>query len=106
MLFDKALIDKFYGNLSEKEKQDFMFRRSGRSTSLALRWLSVAIASPKTEIKIHDHHGTIEAARMLMETMYCMTKQLGLEHMKFDRKKLTVCFDWEHPLQKHLKEKK
>lgn len=105
MLFDKALIDRFYNQLSDSEKQEFMFRRSGRSTSLALRYLSEAIANPRREIRVYDHHPTPAADRFLLDTVLDITKQLGLEHMEFDRQRITVCFNWEHPLQKFLKEK-
>lgn len=56
-------------------------RGSGRSTALALRYISDAIEHPRTPIKIKDHHDSIEADRHLAELVKKMVFKLELKHM-------------------------
>ena len=56
-------------------------RRSGRSTALALRYISDAIEHPRAPIRIKDHHDSVEADRQLAENVKMMNFKLELKHM-------------------------
>ena len=56
-------------------------RQSGRSTALALRYISDAIEHPRAPIRIKDHHDSIEADRHLAELVKMMIFKLELKHM-------------------------
>jgi hypothetical protein len=90
--------------LSKLELSELEHRRSGRSTARALGYISEAILSPGAPIYIKDHFGTREADRMLLEMTKTIARTLGLEYMSFDRSKLTITFNWEHPIQKYKRE--
>ena len=72
---------------------------SGRSTALALRYISDAIGHPRVPIRIKDHHDSVQADRQLMENVKMMIFKLKLKHMYVwdqqrdgDRVKLYVSF--------------
>ena len=56
-------------------------RRSGRSTALALRYISDAIGHPRVPIRIMDHHDSVQADRLLAENVKKMIFKLELKHM-------------------------
>ena len=56
-------------------------RQSGRSTALALRYISNAIEHPLTPIIIKDHIDSGEAHRQLAENVKMMIFKLELKHM-------------------------
>ena len=56
-------------------------RGSGRSTALALRYISNAIEHPLTPIIIKDHHDSVQADRQLAEIVKMMIFKLELKHM-------------------------
>ena len=56
-------------------------RGSGRSTVLALRYISNAIEHPLTPIIIKDHHDSVQADRQLAEIVKMMIFKLELKHM-------------------------
>lgn len=56
-------------------------RGSGRSTALALHYISKAIEIPRTPIRIKDHHDSREADRTLAEIVKMMIRKLELKHM-------------------------
>lgn len=56
-------------------------RGSGRSTALALHYISNAIEHPLTRIIIKDHIDSGEAHRRLAEIVKMMIFKLGLKHM-------------------------
>ena len=74
-------------------------RGSGRSTVLALRYISNAIEHPLTPIIIKDHHDSVQADRQLAEIVKMMIFKLELKHMyvwdqvhQGDRPKFYVSF--------------
>ena len=56
-------------------------RCSGRSTALALHYISNAIERPLTPIRIKDHHDSVQADRQLAEIVKIMIFKLELKHM-------------------------
>ena len=56
-------------------------RGSGRSTALALRYISDAIEHPRAPIRIKDHHDSAQADRQLTEIVKMMIFKLELKHM-------------------------
>ena len=56
-------------------------RGSGRSTALALHYISNAIEHPLTPIRIKDHHDSVQADRLLAENVKMMIFKLELKHM-------------------------
>lgn len=64
-------------------------RGSGRSTALALRYISVAIEHPRAPIRIKDHHDSVQADRQLAEIVKMMIFKLELKHM----------YVWDQPRQ-------
>ena len=56
-------------------------RRSGRSTALALHYISDAIEHPRAPIRIKDHHDSVQADRQLAEIVEMMIIKLELKHM-------------------------
>lgn len=62
---------------------DTLNRGTGRSTILALQYITMALANPGTEFKIVDHHPTHEAARYLRGTIQAMVGRLGFKHFIF-----------------------
>ena len=56
-------------------------RGSGRSTALALRYISAAIEHPRAPIRIEDHHDSVDADRQLAENVKMMIFKLELKHM-------------------------
>ena len=54
---------------------------SGRSTALALRYISDAIGHPRVPIRIMDHHDSVQADRLLAENVKMMIFKLELKHM-------------------------
>ncbi len=54
---------------------------SGRSTALALRYISDAIAHPRTPINIKDHLDSVEADLKLAEIVKRIILKLDLKHM-------------------------
>ena len=56
-------------------------RGSGRSTALALHYISNAIEHPRAPIRIKDHHDSLEADRKLAESVKKMILKLELKHM-------------------------
>ena len=56
-------------------------RGSGRSTALALHYISNAIEHPLTPIIIKDHHDSVHADRQLAEIVKMMIFKLELKHM-------------------------
>ena len=56
-------------------------RGSGRSTALALRYISDAIGHPQVPIRIKDHHDSVLADRLLAENVKKMIFKLELKHM-------------------------
>ena len=56
-------------------------RGSGRSTALALRYISDAIQHPRAPIRIKDHHDSVQADRQLVENVKMMIFKLELKHM-------------------------
>lgn len=56
-------------------------RGSGRSTALALRYISEAIDHPRVPIRIKDHHDSAQADRLLAENVKKMIFKLELKHM-------------------------
>ena len=56
-------------------------RGSGRSTALALHYISNAIEHPRAPIRIKDHRDSCEADRKLAEIVKMMILKLELKHM-------------------------
>lgn len=56
-------------------------RGSGRSTALALHYISNAIEHPRAPIRIKDHHDSVQADRLLAENVKMMIFKLDLKHM-------------------------
>ena len=56
-------------------------RGSGRSTALALHYISNAIERPLTPIRIKDHHDSVQADSQLAEIVKMMIFKLELKHM-------------------------
>lgn len=56
-------------------------RGSGRSTALALRYISDAIEHPRAPIRIKDHYDSAQADRHLAEIVKMMIFKLDLKHM-------------------------
>ena len=78
-------------------------RGSGRSTALALRYISDAIGHPLIPIRIIDHHDSVQADRLLAENVKKMIFKLELKHMYVwdqrrdgDRVKFYVSFGEPH----------
>lgn len=67
-------------------------RMTGRSTALALHYLSVAIRNRGVPIKAVDHHPGSKAQEHLIYKMRDMAHMLGLQHLTFDRNSGTVTF--------------
>ena len=67
-------------------------RRTGRSTALAFRYISEAIANPGKPIRIFDHHGTNEADRMLAGMIGDIIHKTGLKHLRIKQFPLTLKF--------------
>jgi hypothetical protein len=56
-------------------------RGSGRSTALALHYISDAIELPRAPIRIKDHYDSAQADRLLAENVKMMIFKLELKHM-------------------------
>ena len=68
-------------------------RCTGRSTGLALMYISNAIQNPGKDVYIRDHHGTPQADDFLFGTVRDMVSRLGLECMVFSKRSYTIRFD-------------
>lgn len=58
-------------------------RATGRTTSLALRLLAQAIATPHVWVDIRDHHPTHAASQNLRRLMQEIADRLNLKHLVF-----------------------
>lgn len=59
------------------------WRRSGRSTIIAFRAIADAMATPRTWVRIQDHHGTREADKWLMRMTKDYLSRLGFTSFSF-----------------------
>ncbi len=78
---------------------EMAFRRTGRSTAQALRFLAYAMESPGSLVNVRDHHGTPESDRYLMQTIADMIEKLGLSHFEFGKRDRTLKFTWVNPFR-------
>jgi hypothetical protein len=84
--------------MSPEAFEDLKYRRTGKSTRLALRTLLEALESPGKAIPVKDHFGSRQTDKMLFESIQDMAKRLDLEYLEFNRSNLTVRFTWKNPL--------
>lgn len=63
------------------------YRRTGRSTAIALRTIANAIASPGEEIPIEDHHGTRQADKFLADLITVTIRLLSLQKLCVRRRR-------------------
>lgn len=80
--------EKFLAMVGNKDTD----RRTGRSTALAFRYISEAIANPGKPIRIFDHHGTNEADKMLAQMIGEIIEKTGLEYLRIKQFPLTLKF--------------
>lgn len=77
-------------------------RQCGRSTGLALKYISEAMLNPGVSVSVVDHHFSNEADRVLFRTLSVFLAKSGLEHFVLDAAKLTITFvlyeDRDEPL--------
>lgn len=78
--------------------------RSGRSTVIALETIAMAMRYPRKPIRIRDHHGTVEADRVLSKTILRILSDLRFGFFKVskspDGRSVSLVFDWAHPAEK------
>jgi hypothetical protein len=67
-------------------------RRTGKSTTLALRGLGWVIQNPGRVLHVVDHVGSRIANDHLIRMMMDMVEALGLKHIVFNRANQTVTF--------------
>ena len=65
-------------------------RCSGRTTAMALKFISQAIQNPNTPVKISDHYATIDMANYMLSTIMYLVSKLELKHFKYNKKDLTI----------------
>ncbi len=58
-------------------------RRTGRSTALALEYISDAIKLPGVNIAVSDHHGTTQADHFLLDMIQDYVDLLGLRQFTY-----------------------
>lgn len=76
--------------LNDEELPRYKNRAEGKSTGLALNYISQAILNPEMEVKIIDHHGTMDANQHLFNSVMEMCSKLNLTWMEFIRGSLTI----------------
>lgn len=67
-------------------------RMTGRTTVLALRFLTEALANPHKEIAVRDHCDTAYSHRCLIEQIHEMCRALGLANVKSYPSRLIIIY--------------
>ena len=71
---------------------DDLYRRTGRSTIIALELIASAMKNPGLRIRILDHHGTREANSNLLYMMVGMVDSLEFDGFVFNREESTITY--------------
>lgn len=79
--------------LEDYEIERWKGRAEGKSTGLALRYLSEAISNPLRPVRVRDHHGTIRADQFLLQDIQGMVSKLGLDWVIVNRFDMTIKYD-------------
>lgn len=69
------------------------YRRTSRSTVIALDTIARALAHPGLPVHIRDHHDSAEAHRELAYMIRNYSDSLGLRHLWVNAEKLTLTFE-------------
>ena len=72
--------------LRDSATRDLMiadYRRTGRSTTIALELLSIAMKNPRQWIPIKDHFPSLDADENLMRMMHDIIRKLELQAFQF-----------------------
>lgn len=73
-------------------------RSSGRSTAMALRYISEALLSPNTPIRVRDHHDNLHADKYLLVRCQDIVEKMGLQFFAFSKEHRTIqCNLFENP---------
>lgn len=75
-----------HGTLKDSATRDLMvsdYRRTGRSTVIALDLLSTAMKNPRQWIPIKDHFPSLDADEHLMRMMHDIIRKLELQAFQF-----------------------
>lgn len=67
-------------------------RCTGRTTILALKFLTEALANPYKPVEVRDHYPTRASHERLTYEIDCMAKRLGLKHVYANVQACTVTF--------------
>lgn len=86
-------LQQMLKSLSPREREEFKYRRTGRTTAIALETIATCLRNPNKSFKIKDHHDHRIAHRSLAEVIMFMVEALKLERFEFNRTDLTVCFN-------------
>lgn len=79
--------------ISEAQARELEYRRTGKTTALALRVINDAMMRPNTEIRVKDHFDSRKADQMLLERCAEMVDKLDLVGFHFNRTDRTLRFD-------------
>ncbi len=71
------------------------FRRSGRSTGMALEFLGRALLSPERTIKVYDHDNNHSSASWVLNLCMDLVNQLNLKGFAFNKTNLSIVFSLE-----------
>jgi hypothetical protein len=72
---------------------NFEMRRTGKSTSQALSYISTAINNPNKEVRLLDHHSTRKANRHLLNTVNDIIGRLELVGFTINSTHNSISYD-------------
>lgn len=68
-------------------------RATGKTTALAFKYISEALANPGKRIKIKDHYPTTQADRHLLSAIRSLIEINGLKHITVRNAECSICFE-------------
>lgn len=69
-------------------------RASGRSTVMALAFITTAVKKPNNQIEVFDHKQFVRAREHMMLTLDRLTKEMGIrEQFLFNNRQFTIMYD-------------
>lgn len=70
-------------------------RRIGKSTGLALGFISQALLKPNTQIKVYDHFNSesIQTKRYMLQNIQKLVQDLNLKWFVFNKVNCTIKYD-------------
>lgn len=72
-------------------------RNRGTTTAMAFGFISKAMLSPETAVRIHDHVNTIAAQRHIVTAIRFIIEDMGLEGLSFSKDRQYLTFSLRVP---------